>query len=133
VHTTLDIDDDVLAAARELARRPGTSAGQMVSRLLRAALNGSASPEPPAPPISASFRLMGLVIPGRGQAKATRTGRRPGMSNTCNTSTARTQRNASRSTDSMPELPGISTVRQGSQFQPAGVDTATPAAIHACE
>ncbi len=63
---TLDIDDDVLAAARELARRPGASAGQMVSRLLRAALNGSVSPEPPAPPISASFRLMGLVIPGRG-------------------------------------------------------------------
>ena len=42
VRTTLDIEDDVLAAAKELARRQGTSAGQMVSRLLRAALNGSA-------------------------------------------------------------------------------------------
>jgi hypothetical protein len=133
VHITLDIDDDVLAAARELARRPGTSAGQMVSRLLRAALNGSASPEPPAPPISASFRLKGLVIPGRGQAKATRTSRRPRMSNTCNTSTARTQRNASRSTDSVPELAAVSAVRQGSQRQLAGVETATPAAIQACE
>lgn len=40
MRTTLDIDADVLAAAKELARRQGTSAGQMVSRLLRAALNG---------------------------------------------------------------------------------------------
>jgi hypothetical protein len=48
MRTTLDIDDDVLAAAKELARRQGTSAGQMVSRLLRAALNGSASMGLPA-------------------------------------------------------------------------------------
>ena len=34
--TTLDIEDDVLAA-KELARRQGTSAGQMVSQLLRLA------------------------------------------------------------------------------------------------
>ncbi len=46
MRTTLDIEDDVLAAARELARRQGTSAGQMVSRLLRAALSGSASMGP---------------------------------------------------------------------------------------
>jgi hypothetical protein len=43
MRTTLDIEDDVLAAAKELARRQGTSAGAMVSRLLRAALNGSAA------------------------------------------------------------------------------------------
>ncbi len=43
MRTTLDIEDDVLAAARELARRQGLSAGQMVSRLLRAALSGTAS------------------------------------------------------------------------------------------
>lgn len=42
MRTTLDIEDDVLAAARELARRQGTTAGQMVSRLLRAALSGAA-------------------------------------------------------------------------------------------
>lgn len=41
MRTTLDIEDDVLAAARELARRQGTTAGQMVSRLLRAALSGA--------------------------------------------------------------------------------------------
>ena len=44
MRTTLDIEDDVLAAAKELARRQGTSAGQMVSQLLRAALRGAAAP-----------------------------------------------------------------------------------------
>jgi hypothetical protein len=53
MRTTLDIEDDVLAAARELARRQGTSAGQMVSRLLRAALSGTAS-ERLSPAMSAS-------------------------------------------------------------------------------
>jgi hypothetical protein len=42
MRTTLDIDDDVLAAAKEIARRDRESAGQVVSRLLRAALVGSA-------------------------------------------------------------------------------------------
>ncbi len=40
MRTTPDIEDDVLAAAKELARRQGTSAGQVVSRLLRLALSG---------------------------------------------------------------------------------------------
>jgi hypothetical protein len=44
VRTTLDIEDDVLAAAKELARQQGISAGQVVSKLLRSALSG----EPPA-------------------------------------------------------------------------------------
>ena len=49
--TTLDSEDDVLAATQELARRHGTSAGAMVSRLLRAALSSSNTPgtPPPAP------------------------------------------------------------------------------------
>ena len=38
--TTLDIDDDVLRAAKELARRERLSAGQVVSRLLRRAFTG---------------------------------------------------------------------------------------------
>ncbi len=46
MRTTLDIEDDVLAAAKELARRQGTSAGQMVSRLLRAALLGPGATHP---------------------------------------------------------------------------------------
>lgn len=57
MRTTLDIDDDVLAAAKELSRQQGCSAGQMVSALLRRALTGGAdvrashtlhSPEPVA-------------------------------------------------------------------------------------
>jgi len=35
MRTTLDIDDDVLAAAKELAQRENSSAGRVVSRLLR--------------------------------------------------------------------------------------------------
>lgn len=41
MRTTLDIDDDLLAAAKELARREGTTAGAMVSRLLRRSLTGA--------------------------------------------------------------------------------------------
>lgn len=44
MRTTLDIDDDLLAAAKELARREGATAGQVVSRLLRRSLTGGAAP-----------------------------------------------------------------------------------------
>ena len=52
MRTTLDIDDDLLTAAKELARREGASAGAVVSRLLRQALTGTgraagASPKQP--------------------------------------------------------------------------------------
>ncbi len=40
MRTTLDIDDDVLDAAKELARRQKVSAGKVVSQLLRLALSG---------------------------------------------------------------------------------------------
>lgn len=40
MRTTLDIDDDLLAAAKELARRQGGTTGQVVSRLLRDSLTG---------------------------------------------------------------------------------------------
>lgn len=40
MRTTIDIEDDVLAAAKELARLQNVSAGQMVSRLIRQALSG---------------------------------------------------------------------------------------------
>jgi Arc/MetJ family transcription regulator len=40
MRTTLDIDDDLLAAAKELARRQGGATGQVVSRLLRHSLTG---------------------------------------------------------------------------------------------
>ena len=41
MRTTLDIDDDLLSAAKELARREGATAGQVVSRLLRHSLTGA--------------------------------------------------------------------------------------------
>jgi hypothetical protein len=42
VRTTLDIDEDVLLAAKELAKRQNLSAGRMVSQLLRRVLTGQA-------------------------------------------------------------------------------------------
>jgi len=43
MRTTLDIEDDVLLAAKELARRSGSSAGQVISRLARQALTQAAN------------------------------------------------------------------------------------------
>ena len=40
MRTTMDIDDDVLDAAKELSRRQKVSAGKVVSQLLRQALSG---------------------------------------------------------------------------------------------
>ncbi len=40
MRTTLDIEDDVLAAAKELSRQQGRTAGEVVSMLLRQALTG---------------------------------------------------------------------------------------------
>lgn len=40
MRTTIDIDDDVLVAAKELARQRNLSAGQVVSQLLRKVLTG---------------------------------------------------------------------------------------------
>jgi hypothetical protein len=38
MRTTLDIDEDVLEAAKELAARRGTTAGRVISELARSAL-----------------------------------------------------------------------------------------------
>jgi hypothetical protein len=43
MRTTLDIDDDVLQAAKELGALHGKSAGQMVSELARRALSPTVS------------------------------------------------------------------------------------------
>jgi hypothetical protein len=53
MRTTLDLDDDVLQAAKELAGMRGKTAGQMVSELLRKAL------QPP----SASARAVRNGVP----------------------------------------------------------------------
>ena len=56
MRTTLDIEDDVLTAAKELARRQGISAGQVVSRLLRSALTGEAPAQRSGDAVVAGFR-----------------------------------------------------------------------------
>jgi Arc/MetJ family transcription regulator len=43
MRTTLDIDDDVLAAAKDLARHQNRTAGEVISELARRALTGAAA------------------------------------------------------------------------------------------
>ena len=47
MRTTIDIEDDILAAVKEMARREKVSAGRILSRLAREALTRCASPEQP--------------------------------------------------------------------------------------
>ena len=56
MRTTLDIEADVLAAAKELAHRQGVSAGKVVSRLLRSALSGEAPAQRSGAAVVAGFR-----------------------------------------------------------------------------
>ncbi len=59
MRTTLDIDDDVLRAAKDLARREKRSAGEVISRLARHSLTGGAmAPAAPAKaqPVVGGFR-----------------------------------------------------------------------------
>lgn len=44
MRTTLDIDDDLMAVAKELARHEHSSAGKVVSRLLRQSLTSAPVP-----------------------------------------------------------------------------------------
>lgn len=46
MRTTLSIDDDVLAAARERARRERRTVGAVISDLARASLTGTTAAEP---------------------------------------------------------------------------------------
>ena len=48
MRTTLDLDDDVLASAKEIARREKKTAGQVLSELARRALTQDAA-TPPGP------------------------------------------------------------------------------------
>ena len=45
MRTTLDIDDDVLQAAKEIARREKRTAGAVVSMLARSALTAPRGPQ----------------------------------------------------------------------------------------
>ncbi len=62
MRTTVDIDPDVLAAARALARRRNTSIGQVLSQLARQALTSG----PPAAPDAAASFLGFRPFPARG-------------------------------------------------------------------
>jgi hypothetical protein len=44
MRTTLDLDDDLLQAAKQLAQQRGKTAGQVVSELVRAALKPKTVP-----------------------------------------------------------------------------------------
>jgi len=64
MRTTIDIDDDLMAAAKELARRRGTTAGRVVSELLRRALT---EPEVRSGHVGESAVLYGFrPFPSRG-------------------------------------------------------------------
>ncbi len=52
MRTTLDIDDDVLQAAKERAKREGKTAGAVVSELARSALTSGPSTAPASAPSS---------------------------------------------------------------------------------
>jgi hypothetical protein len=69
MRTTLDIDDDVLIAAKELARKDKVSAGQALSRLARAALGQPAVATSPSRREGARARsALGIeVLPRRGE------------------------------------------------------------------
>lgn len=47
MRTTIDIEDDILAVAKELARLQHVSAGQIISKLMREALTGRRQQDSP--------------------------------------------------------------------------------------
>ncbi|MDR0592760.1 MAG: hypothetical protein LBG60_05790 [Bifidobacteriaceae bacterium] len=64
MRTTLSIDDDVLAAARDIARAEGSAIGSVLSRLARRALAGNAADGAPTSPDDEFFGFRPL--PRRG-------------------------------------------------------------------
>ncbi|MEP6848222.1 MAG: hypothetical protein ABI999_05150 [Acidobacteriota bacterium] len=63
MRTTLDIEEDVLQAAKELAKRDGGTAGQVISRLARRGLAESHSPSKK----SSASRGGVPILPSRGE------------------------------------------------------------------
>ena len=69
MRTTLDIDEDVLAAAKERARRENKTAGEVISELARAAL---VAPRPAPPGTKEPESCHGIKpFPRRGNAVVT--------------------------------------------------------------
>ena len=72
----LDIDDDVLAAAKDLARRERTTTGELVSDVMREALHMRSHPAPADRPRRASHVHGFDPIPAGGGRRHRRTGQR---------------------------------------------------------
>ncbi len=67
MRTTLDIDDDVLAAAKELAKAQNSTAGEVISELARKALTFGAGAEGrEAAPDGLLYEDGWYVLPSRG-------------------------------------------------------------------
>lgn len=65
MRTTLEIEDDILLAAKELARRGGTTAGRVISELARQAL--TQTPVVPANSVAEPVAVYGFQpFPKRG-------------------------------------------------------------------
>lgn len=60
MRTTLDIEEDVLSAVKELAEYEGTSAGKVISRLARKGLIGNDQPR------QMTYRNGVPILPSRG-------------------------------------------------------------------
>jgi len=58
IRTTLDIDLDVLQAAKEIGRRTKRSAGEILSELARQALVSSGPSHPPAAAMINGFEIV---------------------------------------------------------------------------
>ena len=59
MRTTLDLESDLLSAVRQIAQHEGSTAGRVISRLLRAALTGQ--PALTAPGRKAATRNIGAA------------------------------------------------------------------------
>ena len=67
MRTTLDIEIDVLSAAKEIARQKHVGVGKVVSELLRQALTGNVGPAAKLPPSATStgfdpFPSRGVIV-----------------------------------------------------------------------
>lgn len=73
MRTTLDIEDDVLLAAKDMARREHLTAGQVISRLARLALTARVD-QPASAPTVGGFRPLsaGGVLVSNEQVNALR-------------------------------------------------------------
>jgi hypothetical protein len=69
MRTTLSLDDDVLLAVKERARRENRTAGEVLSDLARQALTGQLAPATPAEADRAAESFHGFdPLPHRGEA-----------------------------------------------------------------